>query len=283
MEDIRHPSRIIIGGDGNHHRVKALRHLLVEYGLPILVTSRKDAELIHYAVHMFLATKISFINQLAQICEGIGSDIQIVARGMGMDPRIGQASLTAGIGFGGSLSKDLETLINQGKSIGVDMPLLKAVSAVNNGQREWIGAQLKKQWGTLSGRRLAAWGITFKGGTEDIDESAAVLVLEHLLEEGLHLHIFDPHGMKSLQTLWESNGILSCYGNQVHWQQDKWGSLENADGLVILTDWQEFREIDLQRLKEELRRPLVIDGRNLFYPDMMKQLGIQYISVGRKV
>ncbi len=284
LEDFRQPSRIVIGGDVNHPRVMELRQLLAEYSLPLLLTSRRDAEMIKYAANAFLATKISFINQMAQLCETLGTDIQTVAKGIGMDPRIGQAFLAAGIGYGGPcLPKDVASLMEQGRKQDLEMPILAAVARVNHDQRRWVRNQLRKQWGQLKGHVLAIWGVTFKGGSEDVRESPAVWVLEDLLKEGVHLQLYDPYGLESLKELWESRGVLESYAGQVQWAKTCWDSLEHVEGLVILTDWQEFKEVDLHRLKTVLPSSLIIDGRNLFYPSMMKQLGFKYISVGRKV
>ncbi|WP_134702231.1 UDP-glucose/GDP-mannose dehydrogenase family protein [Ammoniphilus sp. YIM 78166] len=284
LEDFRQPSRIVMGGDPHHPRVKELRHLLAEFSLPLLLTSRRDAEMIKYAANAFLATKISFINQMAQLCEVLGSDIQTVAKGIGMDPRIGQAFLAAGIGYGGPcLPKDMASLMEQGRMQDLEMPLLAAVTRINDDQRQWVRSQLRKQWGELKGRFLAVWGVTFKGGSEDVRESQAVSVLEDLLGEGVHIQLYDPFGLEPLKRQWESRGVLESYAGQVQWAKNCWESLERTEGLVILTDWQEFKEVDLQRLKTELPSAFIVDGRNLFYPSMMDQLGFKYVSVGRKV
>ena len=284
IEDFRSPSRIILGGDPMSQALFTLRAIISSWALPIMVTTRRDAELIKYAANSFLATKISFINQLAQLCEEVGADVPTVARGMGLDPRIGQAFLGAGIGFGGPcLPKDVHSLIAQGQTWNVKMPLLEAVLEINDHQREWVIGKVNRLSKQMSIKRLAVWGCSFKGGSEDIRDSAALPVMEALLDEGYILHIHDPFALERLQQHWVKQGRHPVHGQQISWHENRWDATKEADALIILTDWQEFREGPIADLKQCLTHPLVIDGRNLFPPSLMEEAGLSYISVGRKV
>lgn len=280
MEDVRNPTRIILGGHAKYPRLMMLRRLLAQQTTPIMVTTRKNAEMMKYAANAFLATKISFINQIAQLCEAFDTDIQTIARGIGLDPRIGQAFLGAGIGFGGpSLPKDLTSLISQAEAHQIEAPLLHAVNKVNQQQRDWVIAKLSERLGELKGKRLAVWGVTFKGGTENIRNSVALTVIEKLSSQGATLHIYDPYGMERLKRKWEEERFTFCG----ELSPDLWKAVELAEALIILTDWQEFKEADLLKVKKLLKSPLIIDGRNLYYPEMMREQGFEYVSVGRKV
>lgn len=280
LEDFRHPPRIILGGDGHDPRLIELRHLFADLGqFPIVVTGRKEAEMMGLASDAFVATKISFINQMAQLCDALGADIRTVARGIGMDPGIGQAFMTPGIGFWGKhLPHALSSLIKQGNERGVETPLLNAVQVINDFQRDWMHRQLVSEFGSLEGRSLAIWGVTFNGG-EELDGSPALFVMERLLAEGAVMHIHDPYGMNKVKQLWQSRRGFE----KVIWCEDKWNAVSGADALLILTDWQEYQEADLFRLKKSLKESLIFDGRTLFHSDMMKEMGFRYISVGRKV
>ncbi len=284
MADILQPARIILGGDGNQPGMKALRKLLACDSLPIMVTTRKNAEMIKLASNAFLAAKISFMNQIAQICEGLGVDIQTVSRGMGLDPRIGQAFLEAGIGFGGpGLPNDMHLLIEQAKQYQWTTPLLDAVMMINHQQSEWAIEKVKEKFGKLEGRTLAVWGVTFKGETDEISQSVSLGILETLLKEKVILQIYDPGGLPRLKEKWVAEGIFQRHETQIRIYTHPLESVEQASALLILTNWQEFKEVNLTRVKERMECPLIIDGRNLFPPLMMKELGFEYISVGRKV
>jgi len=264
IEDIRNPSRIILGGDADHPRMTNLRRILAKHHSPILVTTRKNAEMIKYAAHAFLATKTSFINEIARVCEGFGLDVQTIAQGIGMDPHIGQAFLKAGIGFEGpSLPNDLSSLINQAREHHIEVPLLDAVGRVNQQQKEWVLTKLKENFDTIEGKRMGIWAV--------IHHSDVLSLIEKLQGYGAALQIYDP-----FRTTTEGNfrGKLCLHPLE---------AVEHADVLLILTDWQEFKEVDLFDVKKRLQSPLVIDGRNLYPPDLMKELGFQYVSVGRKV
>ncbi|RXT08980.1 UDP binding domain-containing protein [Ammoniphilus sp. CFH 90114] len=263
MMEIQHPSHIVIGGQANHPKLKELRHIMLSYDVPILMTTRKEAEIIQYTRNAFLATKMSFINQVASFCETFGGDIQTIARGIGMDPRIGQGALKAGIGFGESLSDNLLSLIEQGKQNGVKTPLLEAVQEINDVQGDWVKNRLRRELGALEGKTIAIWGVR---------DQPALDIIEQLLAEGMELHLYDP--FLSSDHSFPRNTI---------WHADKWKTVEQAEALIILQECQPFQEVDLLHLKEKLNHPLILDGRNLFYPDMMDMLGFRYIPVGRKV
>lgn len=284
LTDLLNPTRIILGGDGNKPGMKTLRTVLAQDSLPIMVTTRKNAEMIKLASNAFLAAKISFINQMAQICEELGADIQTVSRGMGLDPRIGQAFLGAGIGFGGpGLPEAMEVLIKQAEQHQVSIPMLEAVMVINHQQSEWIIKKLREQLGSLQEKTLAVWGVAFKGGTDDISQSVSVDMLEILLREKANLQIYDPAGLSYLEERWLAEGVFQRHGTQITMSTRPLESVDKASALLILTDWQEFKEVNLVSIKEQMQQPLMIDGRNLFPPEMMEEIGFRYISVGRKV
>jgi UDPglucose 6-dehydrogenase len=284
LADFRKPSRIILGGDESKAGINSLRSILSREALPILMTTRNEAEMIKYAANSFLATKISFINQLSWLCETMDTDIVTIARAIGLDPRIGQAFLQAGIGFSGpSLAKDLAALIEQSKHVGVRTPLLEAVQEVNTTQRRWVLKQLKNKYPLLEGKTLAVWGVSFKGGSSTIQESAAIKILEQLLSSQANLKIYDPVSLPALKEKWVENGVLENFSNQIQWCSSCLDSAACAEALLILTDWQEFVETDLVALKKRMKTPMIIDGKNLFPTAMMIDWGFQYVSVGGKV
>lgn len=284
LTDTLHPTRIILGGDANRPGMKTLRTLLARHALPIMVTTRKNAEMIKLASNAFLAAKISFINQMAPICEELGADIQTVSRGMGLDPRIGQAFLGAGIGFGGpGLPEAMGVLIRHAKQHQLSTPLLDAVMMINHQQREWMIKRLEKQIGGLGGKILAVWGVTFKGGTDDVSQSVSLGIIEMLLQEKASLQIYDPSGLLQLKEWLLERGMFQRYGDQIRLSTSLLESVNQASSLLILTDWQEFKEVNLIKIKERMKQPLIIDGRNLFPPQLMRQIGFKYVSVGRKV
>ncbi|GAB7387243.1 UDP-glucose/GDP-mannose dehydrogenase family protein [Bacillaceae bacterium] len=283
LRDFLHPDRIVLGVE-NEADSRRIRRLFAPFRAPILVTTRRNAEMIKYAANAFLATKISFINQLAQVAEELGADIDIVAKGMGLDRRIGQAYLQAGIGFGGPcLEKDLVSLISQSRRCGLEVPLFQAVLQVNDRQQAAFCRRVEERFPDLRQRCFAVWGLSYKGGTDDIRCSPAVKIVEHLWQRGASLRVYDPQAMPRAKRLWRDR-IGSESGQQrLSFAGDRWEAVEGADALLILTDWLEFIETDWQPLKEKMASPVVFDGRNLFTPWEMERYGIEYHSIGRKV
>ena len=243
--------------------------------LPILETSTKAAELIKHASNAYLAMKISFINVVANICEAVGTDVEQVARGMGMDSRIGPRFLNAGIGYGGScFPKDVAAFRYVAEQIGVDFGLLGEVERINQDQRQRFFQKIRSALWTFRGKRIAVLGLAFKGGTDDIRESPALEILKQLLHEGCHVTAHDPAAM-------ERTAEVLPASDSLHYVADPYEAAQDADALVVLTDWNEFRQLDLDRLRYTLRYPIVIDGRNLYDPERMAEQGFTYLSVGR--
>lgn len=243
--------------------------------LPLLETSTKAAELIKHASNAFLAMKISFINLVSNICEAAGADVEQVAGGMGMDSRIGPRFLNAGIGYGGScFPKDVAAFRYVAEQIGVDFSLLCEVEKINQDQRQRFFHKIRSALWTFKGKRLAVLGLAFKGGTDDIRESPALEIVQQLLHEGCKLKVFDPAAMDRVAELIPASESMQYAAGPYEAAQD-------ADALLLLTDWEEFRHLDLERLHYTLRYPIIIDGRNLYDPNLMADKGFTYLSVGR--
>jgi len=242
---------------------------------PVLVTSTKAAEIIKHASNAFLATKISFINVVANICEAAGADVEEVARGMGMDARIGPKFLRAGVGYGGScFPKDVAAFRHVAEQMGIDFCLLKEVEKINEEQKRRFFQKVRSALWTFRGKKIGVLGLAFKGGTDDIRESPALDIVRQMLHEGAIVTAYDPAAAeRAKETL--------TPGTQMRYAEDAYAAAQDADALVILNEWQEFAELDLKRLHYTLRYPIVIDGRNLYDPATMIEHGFTYLSVGR--
>ena len=292
ITDFLYPDRIVVGAD-SERCAKVLRAVYAPLAegiypkqsdaipqpdgvrLParLIVTSAKSAELIKHASNAFLAMKISFINAVASVCEATGADVEQVGEGMGADTRIGPRFLNPGIGYGGScFPKDLMAFRAVAKECGYDFRLLDEVININEEQRQRFLRKVRNALWTLKGKRLAVLGLAFKGGTDDVRESPAVSTIELLLKEGCAVVAYDPAGMDKAK---------SELPEQVEYAADAYAAATGADALLILTDWEEFGALDLERLHACLRYPIVLDGRNLFAPAKMEALGFTYISIGR--
>ena len=240
---------------------------------PLIVTSTKSAELIKHASNAFLAMKISFINAVASICEAVGADVQQVCQGIGSDNRIGHRFLNPGIGYGGScFPKDLKAFRAVARDCGYDFRLLDEVMHINEEQRQRFLRKVRSALWTLRGKRLAVLGLAFKGGTDDIRESPAMLLVQSLLQEGCSISAYDPAAEE------RAREVLNA---SVEFAESPYAAARDADALLILTEWDEFAALDLDRVHREMRYPIVIDGRNLYDPESMAQLGFTYYSVGR--
>jgi UDPglucose 6-dehydrogenase len=240
----------------------------------VIVTSAKSAELIKHASNAFLAMKISFVNAVASICEAVGADVQQVCRGMGSDSRIGPKFLNPSIGYGGScFPKDLMAFRAVARECAYDFRLLDEVIRINEDQRKRFLQKVRSALWTLKGKRLAVLGLAFKGGTDDIRESPAVLTVETLLKEGCIVSAYDPAAMERAREV---------FGNQIEFAADAYQASKDADALLILTEWQEFAALDLARLHSHLKYPIVVDGRNLYDPRIMAAHGFTYYSIGRE-
>jgi UDPglucose 6-dehydrogenase len=240
---------------------------------PIIVTSTKSAELIKHASNAFLAMKISFINAVASMCESVGADVNQVCHGIGSDSRIGPRFLNPGIGYGGScFPKDVLAFRAVARECGYDFRLLDEVMRINEDQRDRFVRKVRSALWTLRGKSLGVLGLAFKGGTDDIRESPAILILQLLLQEGCKITAYDPAAMERAQEVLHST---------VKFANSSYEAARGADALLILTEWEEFANLDLARLRDELKYPIVIDGRNLYDPEMMAANGFTYYSVGR--
>jgi UDPglucose 6-dehydrogenase len=294
VADFLHPDRIVIGVE-NERAAKVLRQIYDPltsgkyYALPhsvpgsrtphnppsLLQMSTRAAELTKHATNAFLAMKISFINAVANICDAAGVNVEEVAQGVGMDERIGPKFLRAGIGYGGScFPKDVAAFRWVAEQLGQQFDLLAEVEKINTLQRKLFFRKVRSALWTLRGKNLAVLGLAFKGGTDDIRESPAIEIVEMLLKEGCSVTLYDPAAMERAQAILEP-------GPQIRYASGMYEAVNDAHAALILTDWQEFAAIDLDRLHRALRHPIVIDGRNLFDPALMQKKGFNYFSVGR--
>ncbi|MCA9373688.1 MAG: UDP-glucose/GDP-mannose dehydrogenase family protein [Candidatus Gracilibacteria bacterium] len=270
LRNFLHPERVVVGLNDDDENVKEKMKELYCYDeeIPFVFTSLRNAELIKYASNVFLATKISFANELANLCEATGGDVQEVVRGMGFDSRIGSDFLQAGIGFGGScLPKSVQTLLDNGKDLDCDLPLFEAVKQVNESRVDTLFSRLEQTLGSLQDKKIAVWGATFKPNTNDIREAPSLKVLQKLIDARAQICVFDP--------------VASLDGLDVATADDLYAGLQDAEALLILTEWDVFKNPDFVKMKSLMNQPLVVDGRNIFDPAVMKDQGFQYVSVGR--
>lgn len=273
--DWYHPSRIVIGAE-DHEAAERVLQLYDDIDAPALITDITSAETIKYAANAFLATKISFINEIANLCEAIGADIDNVARGIGLDPRIGPDFLRAGLGYGGScFPKDTRALDFAALNNGYDLRLLKATIEVNNKQRIRAVCNLKKLLNGLVGKEIALLGLAFKPDTDDVREAPALDIARLLYEEGAGLRVYDPAAMENARPFLPAGVIFA---------PDIYAAADGANAVVLATEWQEFIQVDWQAIKKQMQEPyLIFDGRNALNPDELTALGFKYVGVGRRV
>lgn len=276
LNDFLKPARVVIGTDSPWARdvLRELYSPFMRTSDRVLSMDRRSAELTKYACNAFLATRISFINQIAALCERVGADVEYVRQGMGSDPRIGSQFLFPGVGYGGScFPKDIQALIAMGRGLGYPLDIAEAVERVNRAQRDLFLDKIVARFGPdLGGRTFAVWGLSFKPRTDDVREAPALTVIEALLARGAEVRAFDPvAGEQARQHL----------GGRADLCDDMYDALVNADALVVMTEWQEFRHPDFEAMYHCMRRPLVFDGRNLYSPELLASLGFQYHAVGR--
>ena len=273
IEDFRRPDRVVCGTTSERAR-EVLRELYRPLFLnetPMLFTSRETSELIKYAANAFLATKITFINEMADICEAVGANVQDVARGIGLDGRIGSKFLHAGPGYGGScFPKDTLALLKTAQDVGAPSRIVEAVAEVNEKRKVRMAEKVEKAFGGVSGKTVAVLGLTFKPNTDDMRDAPSLVILPHLMKQGARIRAYDPEGMTEAKKYLD---VEMC--------ADANAALEGADGVVILTEWNEFRALDLKAAKRLLKRPLMVDLRNIYRPDEMAKAGFSYVSVGR--
>ncbi len=278
VDDFMKPDRVVIGVDSEHAR-EVLEELYAPFlrtGNPIIVMDVASAEITKYAANAMLATRISFMNMIGCLCGAVGADIDMVRKGIGTDARIGNAFLFAGVGYGGScFPKDVKALIGTLKECGVDASILEGVERVNERQKHLLLDRVEARFGAdLGGRRFGVWGLSFKPGTDDMREAPALVVVEGLLERGAVVRVHDPQALEVAR---------EHFGDRVEYCESNYSCLRGADALLILTEWQPYRRPDFQRMRESMRRPLVLDGRNLFTPGRMQALGFEYESIGRAI
>jgi UDPglucose 6-dehydrogenase len=276
VEDFMRPDRVIIGSRSDRATtiLREIHAPFVRTDNPILVMDPKSAELSKYAANSMLALRISFINQIANLCEAVGADINAVRRGMGSDRRIGSQFLFPGIGYGGScFPKDVQALIHSAGEHNLDFSLLKAAQTVNMQQKRSIPERVKAHFGVnLSGRTFAIWGLAFKPRTDDMREAPSLVVIDELLAAGAKIRVHDPEALETARQV---------LGDRVSYHRTNYEALKDADALIICTEWNEFRHPNFQRIKAELRQPVIFDGRNLYDPELMKALEFKYFSIGR--
>ena len=273
IEDFRRPDRVVVGCDTDQARevMREVYRPLFLNETPMQFTSRETSELIKYAANAFLATKITFINEMADICEKVGGDVQDVARGIGLDGRIGKKFLHAGPGYGGScFPKDTLALVQTAQQLGAPSRIVEAVVAVNDRRKLDMAKKIENAFGGVKGKTIAVLGLTFKPNTDDMRDAPSLVILPYLQEAGATIRAYDPEGCKE-----------AAKHMQLDYRKDAYDAMTGADGVVILTEWNEFRALDLPRVKAALKAPLMVDLRNIYRPAQMAEAGFRYTSVGR--
>jgi len=277
IDDFMKPDRVVIGCEDvrTGELMKELYSPFVRTGKPILTMDIASAEMTKYAANAMLATKISFMNDIANLCEKLGVDISQVRQGIGSDSRIGYPFIFPGAGYGGScFPKDVQALVKMGEQNNYHLQILEAVEAVNERQKKVLFNKLKARFGAeLKNKTIAVWGLAFKPNTDDMREAPSIVLIENLLAEGAKVKAYDPEAMKEAHKVFADR---ITYGKKVY------EILDGADALVIVTEWNEFRRPDFDKIKGLLKQPVIFDGRNLFEPKKMAQLGFEYEGIGRK-
>jgi UDPglucose 6-dehydrogenase len=276
VEDFMKPDRVVVGVDSDE-AARILEELyapFVRTGNPLIFMDIASAEMTKYAANGMLATRISFMNQIALLCEAVGADVSLVRRGIGTDRRIGSAFLFPGPGYGGScFPKDVRALVRTGDERGVSLDVLKAVEVANERQKRVLFEKLKRHLeGRLRGRTVAVWGLAFKAETDDVRESPALVLIRALLDDGAAVRVHDPAAIETTRRE---------LGDRVHYAEHAYQALEGADALAVVTEWLEYRNPDFERIKGLLGRPLIVDGRSLYDPHKLARLGFTYDPIGR--
>jgi UDPglucose 6-dehydrogenase len=275
IEDFMKPDRVVIGAD-DQRGAEIMRELYAPFtrtGAPIMLMDCASAELCKYAANAMLATRISFMNEVANVCEVVGADVDAVRRAVASDRRIGPAFLFPGVGYGGScFPKDVKAIIKFAAAKNYNFEILQAVEGVNERQKVRLLGKMKKHFGSLKGRRIAVWGLAFKPKTDDMREAPAVPLINGLLDAGATVAAYDPEAMKV------AKGI---FGPRIDFKDKSYDALSGADALAIVTEWNEFREPDWMRIKKALKTPVIFDGRNLYNPEQVRGLSFTYYSMGR--
>lgn len=276
VEDFLKPDRVVIGTRSKKSKdiLETLYKPYVRQGNPILFMDEKSAELTKYAANAFLATKITFMNEIANLCELVGADVDQVRMGIGSDERIGKRFLFPGIGYGGScFPKDVLALSKTSKDNGYDFKILNSVMEVNALQKKILIPRMREYFGTFQNKKIAIWGLAFKPDTDDIREAPALSIIADLLAEGASITVFDPEAM---------NNTKKVFGDKLIYSPDQYSGLANADALLIATEWREFRTPDFKKMAMLLKHKVIFDGRNLYSNEQMRKLGFHYSSIGRE-
>ncbi|HVM89439.1 MAG TPA: UDP-glucose/GDP-mannose dehydrogenase family protein [Puia sp.] len=276
VDDFMKPDRVVVGTSSDRARkvMEELYNPFVRQGNPIIFMDERSAELTKYAANSFLATKITFMNEVALLCEKLGADVDMVRRGVGSDERIGKRFLFPGIGYGGScFPKDVQALVKSSKDVNYEFQILNAVMNVNEKQKLHLIPKIKKYFdNNLKGRKFALWGLAFKPNTDDIREAPSLYIIDALLKEGASLSVFDPEAM---------NNVKAIIGDKIEYVENQYDALNGADALIIATEWNEFRTPNFLKIVTNLKSKVIFDGRNLFDIAAIKELGFYYESVGR--
>ena len=276
VEDFMRPDRVILGVESSRARavMMELYAPFVRTGKPIIVMDIASAEMTKYAANGMLATRISFMNEIANLCDKLGANVDFVRKGIGSDSRIGSSFLFPGPGYGGScFPKDVKALVRMGAENNVSLDVLAAVESANERQKRVLVHKLKCAFGgELTGRRIAMWGLAFKAGTDDMREAPSLTLVDALLGEGVSICAHDPAAIDHARVL---------LGNRIDFAETNYEALVGADALVVVTDWMEYRHPDFERVKRTLKQPVIVDGRNLYDVEKMRELGVRYHSIGR--
>ena len=282
VDDFLRPDRVVIGTDSEQARsiMQELYEPFVSNGHPLLVMDIKSAEITKYAANAMLATRISFMNEIAKLCDTLGGDVKAVRQGIGTDSRIGMSFLYAGCGYGGScFPKDVKELIAVGKRNNIDMKIAQAVEQVNEEQKHILVQQIIKKYGEkLTGKTFALWGLAFKPQTDDMREAPSIVIINELVKRGAHIRAYDPEAYQTAK-----HYLNHIAHTALSYEKDMWTPLSSADALILVTEWKQFRQPDFDKIKQSLKAPVIFDGRNQYSITLMKELGIEYHCIGRTV
>jgi UDPglucose 6-dehydrogenase len=277
LDDFMKPDRVVIGTEPDDDRARTLMKELyapfTRTGAPIMVMDTASAELCKYAANSILATRISFMNEIANVCELVGADVDQVRKAMGADRRIGTSFLFPGVGYGGScFPKDVQALLRSAADRGYDFKILRAVEDVNKRQKERLVEKMESHFGSVTGKTFALWGLAFKPRTDDMREAPAITIIGRLLEKGAAVRAYDPEAAETARRI---------FGSKIAICDKSYDTLNGADALAIVTEWNEFREPDFRKMRELLKSPVVFDGRNIYSSEQMRALGFTYFAIGR--
>lgn len=276
VEDAMKPERVVVGTSSERVKyiMRDLYDSFLRSGNPLIFMDRKSAELTKYAANAFLATKISFMNDLSRFCEVVGADIELIRKGIGADSRIGKRFIFPGIGYGGScFPKDVRALMYSSEEIGLPLQIIQATQQVNNSQIEYFYKKIKDRFKNLKGKKIAIWGLSFKPNTDDVRESPAFKLIDIFLENGVEIQAYDPEAIENTR---------KQYGDKIKYYKDPYSVLSDVDALVLVTEWSLFRSIDFNKMKALMKNYIIFDGRNQYEIEEMINSGFEYHSVGRK-